>query len=125
MKYLNVWNIYFFHVSVKDSVTEMVILFLIRTMTTHHDTLANTGYDALELRRIYTWKTSFCFKKTKMTLLEVLKRLHFHKQKGCWNILEKEPVNWAIRGIPYVSSHFWLNSTTVWLKRYSVHADYQ
>jgi len=52
MKYLYFWN-NFFHVSVKDSVTEMVILCLLRTMTTYHDALANTGYDALELPGIY------------------------------------------------------------------------
>jgi hypothetical protein len=51
MKYLNIWNT-FFYVSVKDTVTEIVILCLLRTMTTYRDTLVNTGYDALELRRI-------------------------------------------------------------------------
>jgi hypothetical protein len=34
-------------------------------MTTCHDTLANTGYDALELRGNYTWKSACVLKRLK------------------------------------------------------------
>jgi len=43
----------------------MVILCLLPTMTTYHDTLANTGYEALELRRIYTRKQACALKRLK------------------------------------------------------------
>ena len=40
----------------------MVILCLLPTMTTYHDTLTNKAYDALELRGNYTWKTACVLK---------------------------------------------------------------